>query len=157
MDQNQRHNGPNSERGEGDRSQAHDDPSSHRRGHQHPHTQEEFTSEFQEILANYREFDRFGAEIQHGITEAFLRDEGWRKRVAAFMDLSDIRALEEIHKIIATVVDIMPCASSQGVNIFSTIAAHHSNVTGNPTLSHIIDLINKETSKNPAYESDEDP
>jgi F0F1-type ATP synthase gamma subunit len=115
------------------------------------------TSEFQEILANYREFDRFGAEIQNGNTEAFLRDEGWRKRVAAFMDLSDIRALEEIHKIIATVVDIMPCASSQGVNIFSTIAAHHSNVTGNPTLSHIIDLINKETSKNPAYESDEDP
>jgi len=115
------------------------------------------TSEFQEILADYREFDRFGAEIQNGITEAFLRDEGWRKRVAAFMDLSDIRALEEIHKIIATVVDIMPCASSQGVNIFSTIAAHHSNVTGNPTLSHIIDLINRETSKKLADESDEDP
>jgi len=102
------------------------------------------TNEFQEILASYREFDSFGAEIQRGITEVFLQDEAWQKRVARFMDMGDMQALEEIHKVLAQVVDIMPCASSQGVNIFSTIASHHSNVTGNPTVSHIIELLNKE-------------
>jgi len=64
------------------------------------------------------------------------------------MDMGDIQALEEIHKVLTLVVDIMPCASSQGVNVFSTIASHHSNITGNATVSHIIDLINRETTGN---------
>lgn len=77
----------------------------------------------------------------------FLRDEAWQKRVAAFMDKGDHQILEEIHKVLAAVVDIMPCASSQRINVFSTLAAHHSNVTGNPTLSHIIEIINREANQ----------
>jgi len=87
-------------------------------------------------------------EIQAQMSCVLLENESIRKKVEALSNQSENDSIEIINNAMYGFISAMPIASLNLTNIFMNVIAHHSKMTGDPTmigmLKEIGDRIGKE-------------
>ena len=86
------------------------------------------------------------SQIQEEMSHHLIQHDSVRKQVEKDNNGSENVAIEKMNRAILACVSQMPLATLNSVNLIMMIIAHHSKITGDPTMSRILNEIGSRNS-----------
>lgn len=83
-------------------------------------------------------------QLQEEMSHQLIQNDAVREQVKKDNDGSENIAIEKMNRAMLGVISQMPLASLNSVNLIMNIIAHHSKITGDPTMSRILKKIGSE-------------
>jgi len=111
----------------------------------HSQRQENAAEQAEQLFRETRGYFRLTSEVQKEISEKLLEDPERVSQLKKLNKQSEMVCMDVIDKAIEDFLSVMPLATTLNLNIFMSLLAQHSVLTGNPTLQNIIIHLNEET------------
>ena len=97
------------------------------------------------LVDTYEEVNQLTSLIQDDIARVLLHDPERREKLSKSLSLSEEQMQHEMNRAVYAFIGAMPLATANHSNLFMHALALHAPITGDPTLTTVMEQVNERT------------